>query len=503
MSALYQRARPVTFDEVVGQDHVKDVLTSAIRRGRVGHAYLFSGPRGVGKTTSARLLAMAVNCEAPAEKRPCGVCESCRLVQAGSHPDVIELDAASNNSVEDVRDLREHAMLASMRGGTRVWILDEAHMLSKAAANALLKTLEEPPPGLMFILATTEPERLPPTVLSRCQHFRFRRLTDGEIVGKLARLAEGAGVAAEAPALDLVARSADGGMRDAESLLDRLLATGEPVTLQHTEDALGLPPHERLLAMAAALATGDLTGLLEQAGSLYRAGFAPRTLAEQLARTLRTALHAQLAGESQLALTDTELLRLLHALDDEQERFIRHDDLYSLEVALIKARNALSGNVPAAFTAPAAATHEAQQTAAPKRAEPKKVEGPSAAPRDVGERDKPAEPAVEAAPAVEAPPMAGAPAGAFSWHAVRSRADVRLKAFLAPARVEQADTVIRVIFPAENEFHHKQLLQRLDEFTKLVAEVAGPGYELVIDGPAGNARAKVTGATSGGGPKKA
>ncbi len=520
MSALYQRARPVTFDEVVGQDHVKDVLTSAIRRGRVGHAYLFSGPRGVGKTTTARLLAMAVNCEAPAERRPCGHCESCHLVQAGSHPDVIELDAASNNSVEDVRDLRERAMLASMRGGTRVWILDEAHMLSKAAANALLKTLEEPPPGLMFILATTEPERLPPTVLSRCQHFRFRRLTNGEIVGKLARLAQGAGVLAETPALDLVARSADGGMRDAESLLDRLLATGEPVTLQLTEDALGLPPHEQLLAMATALATGNLSGLLDQAGSLYRSGFAPRTLAEQLARTLRSVLHAQLAGESQIALTDTELLRLLHALDDEQERFIRHDDLYSLEVALIKARNALTGNVPAAFTAQGAAPHEARQTTAPERSGSKKAEASSSAPakpattvqpttdvqkpasgatpRDGGARAESAEPAVEAAP-----PSEGTPAGAFSWHAVRSRADVRLKAFLAPARVEQEDTVIRVIFPEANEFHHKQLLQRLGEFTKLVAEVAGPGYELVIDGPAGSSRASVTDAATGGGPKKA
>ncbi len=492
MSALYQRARPVTFDEVVGQDHVKDVLTSAIARSRVGHAYLFSGPRGVGKTTSARLLAMAVNCEAPLEQRPCGKCESCRLVQSGAHPDVIELDAASNNSVEDVRDLRERAMLSSMRGGTRVWILDEAHMFSKAAANALLKTLEEPPPGLMFILATTEPERLPPTVLSRCQHFRFRRLTNAEIVGKLARLANAAGVAADTSALDLVARSADGGMRDAESLLDRLLASGEAITLQRAEDALGLPPQERLRSMAEGLATGDLAQLLEQAGLLYRAGFAPRTLAEQLARTLRAALHARLAGEPWLSLGEDELLRLLHALDDEQERFVRHDDLYSLEVALIKARNALCANVPAAFVAQAA---DASRTTAP----PPETVAP--APESPG-------PHPDAVGAVEAPQAATAPAtvpaasaAAFSWHAVRSRADVRLKAFLAPARVEQGENTIRVIFPEANEFHHKQLLLRLDEFAALVAEVAGPGFELVIDGPGGVTRAPKPAA--GGGSKKA
>ncbi len=517
MSALYQRARPVTFEEVVGQDHVKDVLTAAIRRGRVGHAYLFSGPRGVGKTTSARLLAMAVNCEAGEGERPCGVCESCRLVQAGSHPDVIELDAASNNSVDDVRELRERTLLSSLRGGTRVWILDEAHMLSKAAANALLKTLEEPPPSLLFVLATTEPERLPPTVLSRCQHFRFRRLTDAEIVGKLARLSAAAGVAAETSALQLVARSADGGMRDAESLLDRLLAGGESITLRRAEDALGLPPHERLRAMAGALAEGDLQGLLEQASVLYRAGFAPRTLAEQLARTLRDALHARLGGTPWLELGEDDLLRLLHALDDEQERFVRHDDLYSLEVALIKARNALRGNVPAAFAArpasdelpasagtgavpqapapqvPVARSATAQAGRAPE--EPAPVDRPpdERAPGDA-RATAPAQPrrAAEPIDAADAgPKQPERPQGetSLSWHAVRSKADVRLKAFLAPARVEIVGRTVRIAYPDANEFHHKQLLMRLEELRALVTDVAGAAFEIEVDGP-------------GGGPKK-
>lgn len=527
MSALYQRARPVTFDEVVGQDHVKDVLTAAIRRQRVGHAYLFSGPRGVGKTTSARLLAMAVNCEADASERPCGVCESCRLVQAGSHPDVIEMDAASNNSVDDVRELRERTMLSSIRGGSRVWILDEAHMLSKAAANALLKTLEEPPPSLLFVLATTEPERLPPTVLSRCQHFRFRRLTDAEIVGKLARLTAGAGVAAETPALELVARSADGGMRDAESLLDRLLAGGEAITLQRAEDALGLPPHERLRAMATALTGGDLTGLLDQAAALYRAGFAPRTLAEQLARALRDALHARLAGTPWLEVGEDDLLRLLHALDDEQERFVRHDDLYALEVALIKARNALSGNVPANFSMQSVESGEPGPVAAPSAPAGQATGGPQRGAQDDearrgaahdGQRDdsrargdeseRGAVPGGQPVGGTVHPRTGRAPEptpresqkpgqqerpaseAGFSWHAVRSKADVRLKAFLAPARVEVVGKTIRIAYPDTNEFHHKQLLQRLDELKSLVKDVAGPGYEIEVDGP-------------GGGPKKA
>ncbi|TNM63313.1 AAA family ATPase, partial [Deinococcus radiopugnans] len=162
MSAIYQRARPIRWDQVVGQEHVKDVLKAALEAGRVGHAYLFSGPRGVGKTTTARLIAMTANCTGPAPK-PCGECDSCLSVRAGSHPDVMEIDAASNNSVDDVRDLRELVGLAAMRGGKKIYILDEAHMMSRAAFNALLKTLEEPPGHVIFILATTEPEKIIPT----------------------------------------------------------------------------------------------------------------------------------------------------------------------------------------------------------------------------------------------------------------------------------------------------------------------------------------------------
>jgi len=402
MSALYQRARPVRFDEVVGQEHVIEVLGSAVRRARIGHAYLFSGPRGVGKTTTARLLAMAANCEHqdPAA-RPCGTCESCRLVQEGSHPDVTELDAASNNSVEDVRDLREKVGLAGLRGGTRVWILDEAHMLSRAAANALLKTLEEPPPGLLFILATTEPEKLPPTILSRCQHFRFRRLSEDEIVGKLQALATAADIDAEPDALRLVARVADGGMRDAESMLERLLLVDEGITTRAAEDALGLPPKERLQRMGSALAERDLETLLDEADALYRAGFSPRTLAEQLGRTLRDALVGSVKDEGfRLPVEDPGLMRVIQTLDDEMERFLRHNDLYALEVALIKGLNALapeagapsspgataSANAPAHASAntsahaPAAAS-SAAPTAAPGKA-PGKAPGaaPAAAP---------------------------------------------------------------------------------------------------------------------------
>ncbi|HEX7039140.1 MAG TPA: DNA polymerase III subunit gamma/tau [Trueperaceae bacterium] len=477
MTALYQRARPYTFDQVVGQEHVKDVLASAVARGLTGHAYLFSGPRGVGKTTTARLMAMAVNCERedPAD-RPCGECESCRLVRDGAHPDVIELDAASNNSVDDVRALRERVGLASLRGGTRVWILDEAHMLSRPAANALLKTLEEPPPGLMFVLATTEPEKLPPTILSRCQHFRFRRLTDAEILGKLARLCSEAGVEAEEAALALVARAADGAMRDAESLLERLLVGGGPITASAAEDALGLPPRERLVALAEALIGGDLAALLPQAGDLYRAGFAPRTVAEQLGRTLRDLLHEALGRGDDAS----RLVALIHALDEEQDRFTRRDDLYGLEVALIKA----AGAGASAQGARGAASEEPVVADAPP-SRPSAAEAPPPGPAG----DAPGAPDAEAAPD-RAPAGAEGAGGAgrrqFSWHAVRSAAAPQLKALLQPAQAAEEGGRVTVTFGENWRFHYEQVLARRAELEELIARVAGPGLTVELKGPRGS-----------------
>ena len=245
------------------------------------------------------------------------------LVRQGNHPDVTELDAASNNSVEDIRDLREKVYLSSVRGGRRVWVLDEAHMLSKSASNALLKTLEEPPEGLVFVLATTEPEKLPPTILSRTQHFRFRRLSEGEIESKLENLTREAKLEAEAGALALVARAADGAMRDAESLLERLLASGATITVKDTERALGLPPQTRMQTLARSLAERDLNTMFGEATSLYRDGFAPRSLAERLTLELRNALYTQVGLDEgfSLSLGEDELLRVIHALDDEMERF--------------------------------------------------------------------------------------------------------------------------------------------------------------------------------------
>ena len=507
MAAIYQQARPYTFDQVVGQEHVKDVLLAGLKRGRTGHAYLFSGPRGVGKTTTARLVAMAVNCERedPAE-RPCGECESCLLVRQNRHPDVIELDAASNNSVEDVRDLREKVRLASMRGGTRVWVLDEAHMLSRAAANALLKTLEEPPDNLVFVLATTEPEKLPPTILSRCQHFRFRRLSEEEIMSKLARLCKEREVEAEDEALSLVARAADGAMRDGESLLERLLTSGEKITQQGVEDALGLPPQERMRSLAACLVSAQLAQVFDLSGKLYHDGFAPSSLASHLTETLRDALLNKVtgAGDFTLNLAENDLLRVIHALDDEQERFTRRDDLFGLEVALIKAVNALSHNVPSdavvqpaisqpATTQPAASayTPTPQTVTGPKSAEPADSLpdfNPHAAPKPKPTAN---DDAPSSTPTVAKSESEGEGESApIDWYQVKTQASAQLKAFLAPAQNEVAGRKVQLTFDEKHKFHFSQLKSRQKELAELVTKLYGGGFELELVGPGETVRKK-------------
>ncbi len=490
MTAIYQRARPITFAQVIGQEHVKAPLQAALLRGRIGHAYLFSGPRGVGKTTTARLLAMAVNCER--DEKPCGECESCLLVRKGNHPDVTELDAASNNSVEDIRDLREKVYLSSVRGGRRVWVLDEAHMLSKSASNALLKTLEEPPEGLVFVLATTEPEKLPPTILSRTQHFRFRRLSEAEIESKLERLAQEAKVETEPGALALVARAADGAMRDAESLLERLLASGATITVKDAERALGLPPQTRIQTLARSLAERDLNTMFSEASALYRDGFAPRSLAERLTLELRAALYTKVGLDEGFSLTleEDDLLRVIHALDDEMERFVRYDDLFSLEVALIKATNALSQNAPRPV-AEMSASENIQP--APLQKNPQSAPPTSAANDfpDFNPTGRPAPvrpPHLEASPTPAQPIPPSTPAAKperpkASWHTVQSRAGTQLKAFMLPAKADIEGSDIFLRFADTHKFHFTQLKTRQDELATLVRDVLGDGYTLHLEGP--------------------
>ncbi|MDR6218772.1 DNA polymerase III subunit gamma/tau [Deinococcus soli (ex Cha et al. 2016)] len=475
MSAIYQRARPIRWDDIVGQEHVKDVLKAALEQGRVGHAYLFSGPRGVGKTTTARLIAMTANCTGPLPK-PCGECESCLSVRAGSHPDVMEIDAASNNSVDDVRDLREKVGLAAMRGGKKIYILDEAHMMSRAAFNALLKTLEEPPGHVIFILATTEPEKIIPTVLSRCQHYRFRRLTPEEISGKLAGLAQREGADADADALALLGRLADGAMRDGESLLERMLAAGTAVTRAGVEAALGLPPGERVRGIAAALVTGDAGAAFSGAATLYRDGFAARTVVDGLVSALAEALHAELGiGGTRLPGADIpRLLNLQAALDGQDARFARSADQQSLELALTHALLAADRAGPAGAVPGDMAARVARLE--------RDLAALRGAPATPGHSPAPIPPAqVRTAPDPPAPvsgdltpaPRRPAPTAA-EWADVVRRLDIQMRAFLKPAHVHLEAGLVRLTFDARSTFQARLIAEKFDRLGLAVAQAFGP-----------------------------
>ena len=218
--ALYRKWRPDVFDDVYGQEHITSVLKYEVGNGKLSHAYLFCGSRGVGKTTCAKILAKAVNCENPQNGEPCGVCDSCRAIDAGSAPDVLEMDAASNNGVDNIRDIREEVIFAPAMLKYKVYIVDEVHMLSTSAFNALLKTLEEPPSYVIFILATTEQHKLPATIISRCQRFEFRRISTENLSARIELIAKEEGIKLTKDASHLIARLSQGGMRDAISLLE-------------------------------------------------------------------------------------------------------------------------------------------------------------------------------------------------------------------------------------------------------------------------------------------
>ena len=292
---LYREWRPQTWDEVVGQDHVVQTLRNAVRGERLAHAYLFAGPRGTGKTTTARLLAKAANClaEAPGE-RPCNRCARCVAVNAGRFLDLIEIDAASNTSVEDVRELRERINFSPNEGRFKVYIVDEVHMLSTAAFNALLKTLEEPPAHAIFILATTEVHKIPATVLSRCQRHEFRRIPVALISDYLDRQIAKQGFRLDRESVDLIARQSTGSLRDAVSLLDQLVSSGEQVTLSLAQQVLGTASTEVVWDLLETLVDGKIGKGLTVLNRALDAGVDPRQLARQVVTSLRAVLLIQM-----------------------------------------------------------------------------------------------------------------------------------------------------------------------------------------------------------------
>ena len=304
--ALYRRWRPQTFESVVGQTATVKTLRHQIETGQIAHAYLFCGCRGTGKTTMAKLMSRAINCLNPNHGDPCGQCEVCRAIQTESTMDVLELDAASNNSVDNIRELLEQVRYPAQMGKYKVYIIDEVHMLSTAAFNALLKTLEEPPAHVVFILATTEPQKLPATILSRVQRYDFGRIPSELMIGRMKEALDELHMTAEPEALQLVARAAEGAMRDAFSILDMCVAGAEDgkITAAQVRDALGTSDREFLFSFMNCIADRDAAGVLRKVDELMRSGREPQVFLKDLSSHCRMLMTVQAVKENAAALLD-------------------------------------------------------------------------------------------------------------------------------------------------------------------------------------------------------
>lgn len=290
--ALYRKYRPTTFDDVISQPHITTTLKNQIINGKTAHAYLFTGSRGTGKTTCARIFAKALNCENPVNGSPCGKCDICRDADNFALSDIIEIDAASNGSVNDARELREAAEYTPERCRYKVYIIDEVHMLSKDAFNALLKLIEEPPPHIKFIMATTELHKVLPTILSRCQRFDFMRIKTEDIAARLKFVAQNENITLTDDGAELIAKAADGGMRDALSILDRCIAFSENVTAEVVSEAAGIAGREQLFALAEAIADRDPAKALDIISALYDSSKDMQRLCEELAAQFRNVMIA-------------------------------------------------------------------------------------------------------------------------------------------------------------------------------------------------------------------
>ncbi|MBN1321052.1 MAG: DNA polymerase III subunit gamma/tau [Thermoleophilia bacterium] len=356
---IARKWRPQQFDDVVGQEHVTETLKNALKTDRVAHAYLFVGPRGVGKTSTARILAKALNCEKGPTATPCDKCDACKEIMAGNSFDVLEIDAASNTGVDNVRDLRDNVRYAPARGPFKVYIIDEVHMLSIAAFNALLKTLEEPPPHVKFVFATTEPQKMPATILSRCQRFDLRRISTKDIVTRLSEIAKAEKIDIDEDALLAVARGAEGGLRDAESALDQLIAfKGKTIREADVLAVFGLAARHTLDELALSVLKGDVPRAIKLVAELDESGKDLQRVVLELLEHFRNVLIFLYAGES-LAGTDLTEAQTAsvkaHAGETSAERVLRVVDVLTeaenrmryalsrrtlLEVALIRGARA-------------------------------------------------------------------------------------------------------------------------------------------------------------------
>jgi len=495
--ALYLKYRPQTFEEVVGQEPITRTLRNALHQGRIRHAYLFTGPRGTGKTTTARLLAKAVNCQAPEAERPCNACPICVAINEGRLLDLIEIDAASNRGIDEIREIRERVGFRPNEGRYKVYVLDEAHMLTEPAFNALLKTLEEPPPHVIFALVTTDPHKIPATITSRCQRFDFKRISLQTIVERLATIAEQEGVRVEPAALELIAHQGTGALRDAISLLDQLTSYGDEITLDQVQMVLGTVAGEAAGKLAACLAEGDIPGGLDLVNRTIADGADPRQYAREVVEYLRGLLLVKQGAGTRLLNATAEQAADMEALAerlplDQLLRAIQHfndaaTDLrrglqtipqLPLEMALVE--SLLPKTAPSAAPAPASAQQPAPRVATPSTPQPETrrvAEAPATAPQSAPS----AQPHTPVADVAAPTPQAGAGALELgqvkrSWdqvlQAVRQRnpaTQAVLNTGCEPAEVSGNEVVVTFPYP----FLREKLgdPQRKKEIQDALAEV--------------------------------
>jgi DNA polymerase-3 subunit gamma/tau len=499
-----RKHRPMTFAEVTGQAHVVKTLTNALSLGRTAHAYLFSGMRGVGKTTMARILAKALNCEKGSTPNPCLTCASCREIGSGTSFDVMEIDGASSNSVDDVREMRETIKTGPARGRYRVYVIDEVHMLSTAAFNALLKTLEEPPAHVVFVFATTEAHKIPQTILSRCQHFTFRRIPRREVIDTIQRVAQAEGIAIDERSLSALARASDGSMRDALSLLDQAVAFGgKRVAADDLMTLLGSVPHELLRGVLDATLARDAAGALRSLAAVQDYGCDVRQFSGELMEHVRNLLVAKVVadaddlielGPEEQAEIKADAGRL--SLDHIQELFrvvLEAEDgirtsqhpWYVVEMAVVRACRVGSEQSGASPTRPDAKASAPQAKAVSQPARSAAPPAPKTAPP-------------QAAPPAPAAPSTGAASSepvALAWEDVVAKVQAErpnIGAFLEDsAMVGIAGDVVTIGFPASSGVSMKMVQQEasLQAVADACAALAGRRVRLRLVALDGGAQA--------------
>ena len=490
--ALYRAWRPDTFSQIVGQDAVVKTLRHQVETGRIAHAYLFCGTRGTGKTTAAKVLSRAINCLHPVDGDPCGECDVCVQLKKENSMDVIEIDAASNNGVDEIRDLREKVKYPPAVAKYKVYIIDEVHMLSTGAFNALLKTLEEPPAHAVFILATTEPQRLPATILSRCQRFDFKRLSVETIVERMMVVLGGIGRVAEDDALHEIARAAEGAMRDALSILDVCLSyTDGEVDLPLVRDVLGTAGREFLFEFADALIGGDAREALVQIDALSRRGLDAQVFAREIAEHLRALLLAQTVGaaaEELLECTPEDAARY-----QEQAKMAGREQLFRLMELFMRVEPdmkwAASPRALLELTAVRACHPENEKDAALAervgRLETLVERGVPTAPAAAPEKEKPRAPAPEKArPRAEKPapaPVGEVPPQYLQAVEALSKENPSLRAALAGMKFAGFDgAVVTAEFPRKQMMFMKMLERKQDKLNAAIAEAFGTPVKLAM-----------------------